>query len=132
MYKVLSGTDAEKVQDLLTEIGAAETNRESAYMGVLLMKNAGNQDSPVSKLSMFKDGRELLETAISNDPDNAEYRFFRLLIQENAPRILGYNDDLKDDSTKVIASFSNLSSELKNAILAYSKDSKVISAKDLD
>jgi hypothetical protein len=47
---------------------------------------------------MFKSGRSKLESAITKDKENTEYRFLRLIIQEHAPRIVKYRNELEKDS----------------------------------
>lgn len=132
VYAALAGDSEEMIGQLITDIGETDEKKLVAYKGVLLMKHAGQQKSPAEKLSMFKQGKELLEGEISNDPENTEYRFFRLLIQENAPKILNYNDKLTVDKEQIVTDFSDLSKDLKSAILAYSKNSTVLSAEDFE
>ncbi|WP_417589760.1 hypothetical protein [Owenweeksia hongkongensis] len=132
LYEQLSGESEEGLALLLEKIGEPDNNRERASKGVLLMKFAAFQSGPGDKLSTFKEGHTLLENAISKEPENSEYLFFRLLIQENAPRILGYSDNIEADASKIRESYNGLSQELKNAILAYSKTSKALNSEDLD
>ena len=132
LYEQLSSENEEGLTTLLEKIGEPGSNRETATKGVLLMKSAAFESGPGDKLSAFKDGRTLLENAIAKEPDNAEYLFFRLLIQENAPRILGYSDNIDTDVASITKSYSSLSEELKNAILAYSKTSKALNSEDLE
>lgn len=132
LYEKLSSEHEEGLTALLQMIGEPKNNRELATKGVLLMKSAAFQSGPGDKLSTFKEGHTFLENAIAEEPENAEYLFFRLLIQENAPRILGYNDNITADASRITESYSNLSKELKNAILAYSKTSKALNSEDLE
>ena len=64
------------------------------FTGALLMKKAGFNAPPAIKLHLFKSGHKMLEAAIRNNPENAEFRFLRLIIQEHAPGILGYKNDI--------------------------------------
>lgn len=132
LYQRLSNGNAEELSALLEIVGEPESTRQRAIKGVILMKNAGYQSSPGDKLATFKEGHALLEKAIAEEPANIEYLFFRLLIQENAPRVLGYHDKIETDASAISTSFKSLSQELKNAILAYSKTSKALNAEDLD
>lgn len=132
IYAQLSVDDEAGLHTLLEKIGEPETTQEAASKGVVLMKFAEYQKTPGDKLSTFKEGHALLEEAIAKEPDNMEYLFFRLIIQENAPRILGYNENIEADSASIVASYSGLSQDLKNAILAYSKTSKVLNSEDLE
>jgi len=59
------------------------------------MKKAGLVAGVGNKLKVFKTGLQELEASIKQDNTNAEYRFMRLMIQENAPGILGYKKEIK-------------------------------------
>ena len=132
VYSALAGDSEELISGLIDEIGEVDEKQLLAYKGVLLMKHAGQQQSPADKLSMFKQGKDLLEGEILSEPENTEYRFFRLVIQENAPKILNYNDKITGDREQIITDFPDLSKDLKSAILAYSKNSTILSAEDFE
>jgi hypothetical protein len=67
--------------------------------------------SPISKLSHFHKGKDLLEKAIAIDPENAELRFYRYCTQLNVPGILNYSSNLKDDKQFL---FEFIESQTKN------------------
>ena len=90
------------------------------------MRRAGIGGNPVSKLALFKKGHKLLEASIKQDPKNAEFRFLRLMIQENAPGILGYKVDEVKDSEFIRKSFKSLPEELQKTISDYNKTSKIL------
>lgn len=73
------------------------TNLELAYLGALETIWAKYVGNPFSKLSTFKKGKEKIEKAVKNAPNNPEIRYLRLSIQKKAPGILGYNDAIKTD-----------------------------------
>ena len=76
--------------------------------------------NPYSKFSSFKDGKKLLEYAIKNDPDNVEIRFLRFCVQSQAPRLLSYNDNLKEDKAVVLGCWKKLAdNDLKEKIRSY-------------
>lgn len=82
---------------------------------------------------MFKAGHKELEAAISQDKDNAEYRFMRLMIQEHSPGILGYKEEIQTDSDYIRKSFKNLPGPVQQAIIHYAREkSKVLSEKDFN
>ena len=62
------------------------------------MKQAGFKFLPTKKLSLFIEGKNLLENAIAKHPKNVEMKLLRLMIQENAPRFLGYSDNCTKDA----------------------------------
>jgi hypothetical protein len=101
------------------------TDRD-AFEGALLMRKAGLQSSPVQKLSLFKQGAQKLEAAIKAQPNNAEYRFLRLMIQENAPKILGYRDQLKQDGKMVTTRLKTLDPATRAAVQRYAAQSKYL------
>lgn len=99
------------------------SNDQQAYLGTAKMKSAEFEKTAGDKLSTFKEGKTLLEKSISAEPNNPEYRFLRLIIQENAPKILKYNQQIKEDATFIQSNSSKLSKEVKSAALNYSKTS---------
>ena len=103
-----------------------------AFEGALINeKSRFGKQAEGKKLNLFKDGHKKLESAIKKDGDNAEYRFLRLMIQEHAPGILGYKDDLKKDSAYIRQSYKKLPAEVQEAISNYSKTSKILKSEDL-
>jgi hypothetical protein len=97
-----------------------------AFEGALLMRKAGLLTAPVQKLTVFKQGAKKLEAAIEAQPKNAEYRFLRLMIQENAPKILGYNDKLKPDSRAINSQLQSLDPATRAAVRHYAAKSKYL------
>ena len=65
--------------------------------------------------------------ALEKDSTNTEYHFLRLMIQENAPKRLGYHAALEKDNLYIRKNFKTLSPALQQAILGYSKQSKILS-----
>ncbi|MCH5715884.1 hypothetical protein [Niabella hibiscisoli] len=49
------------------------------------------------------------------------------MIQENAPKIVGYNKNITDDAKLVKASLKSLPEVVQKAVLSYSKTSKALS-----
>lgn len=73
------------------------SNIENAYLGVFHMMKCRFTLNPISKISLFSAGRDLLEQSIKNDPYNLEIRFLRYSIQKNIPKILSYSKDISAD-----------------------------------
>lgn len=123
-FETISGGTSEEITAMVTILeNTSQSNERDAYLGAIKMKRAGHLKSLTEKSKMFKVGKELLETAISLDHTNVEYRFLRLIIQENAPAILGYSDCIAADAKKVKAGYKTMSESVKNAIIAYAKTS---------
>ena len=131
-YKALSSGDEAVIDKELAVLEKAKaTSRVNAYKGALTMKKAGFEKGVKSKVKIFKEGGALLEEEIKSNPANAEYRFLRLTVQENAPKILKYNKQLDEDKQVIISGFSKLDGDLKTVVTNYAKDSKVLKAADL-
>jgi hypothetical protein len=90
------------------------------------MKKAGLVAGPKKKLDTFKSGHEKLESVLSKDTTNTELRFLRLIIQENAPKILKYRKEIEKDSENIRKNYKNLPPVVQQAIVNYSKTSKVL------
>ena len=123
-YKAMRDKDKTAVKTQLSDLEKSPGGKLDAFIGAMTMKEAGLGGDPASKLSLFKKGHKLLEAAILKEPDNAEYRFLRLMIQENAPGILGYHNDVEKDSEYIRKSYKSLPNDVQQAIADYSKKSK--------
>ena len=130
-YSVVSSGNLKKINAELNSLKSDFIEGKDAFIGGLLMRKAGLETLPREKLKLFKAGRIKLEKAILEDSTNAEYRFIRLMIQENAPGIVRYHGDLPGDKYYIEKSFKTLSPDLQNAIINYSKTSKVLKPSDL-
>ena len=126
-YNAFASSNLDVISKELTHIKSASFPEKTAYEGALLMKKAAIAGNPKDKLSLFKQGNQKLESAIKDEPENAEYRFLRFMIQENAPGFLGYNDNMDTDKSFIVSHFKKLAPEVQKAILNYSKTSKKLS-----
>jgi hypothetical protein len=90
------------------------------------MKKAGLMGKPKDKINLFKAGKTKLEAAIANDKNNTEFRFLRLILQEHAPKIVKYRNNLDEDSKFISTNFDKLSNTLQKLVSAYSKKSKIL------
>jgi len=109
--------------NIVTVISASE---KEAYEGALLMKKAGLITKAKDKLSLFKSGRLKLEASLKKDNRNIEFYFLRLIIQEHAPKIVNYRTELENDSLLVRTNYKTLPQVVQQAIIEYSKKSKVL------
>lgn len=130
-YSIMSTGKVKDVNEELSLVRASDIKEKLAYEGVLLMRKAGLMKIPAEKLHYFKLGYIKLEGEISNNPDNVEYRFLRLTIQENAPHIVKYYHQIDADKAAVIKGYKNLSPDVREAVREYSKTSKVLTPQDL-
>lgn len=131
-YQAMEGKQVQAVDNQITAVENSSIAEKQAFEGALQMKKAGLISGAGKKLNMFKEGHKKLEASIEKDSDNTEYRFLRIMIQENAPGILGYKDDLKKDSEYLRQNFKNLPDAAKKAVVSYSKNSKVLKSTDFN
>lgn len=123
-FKIMSGKE---VSDMTAMIEKLELNSDHAdnlaYMGALKMRKSEYVKPAKAKLDLFKEGRRQLESAISKNTDNPEYRFLRLMIQEHAPKILKYHRDIEADAKLVLKEYDHLPADVKAAVMNYAKTS---------
>ncbi len=125
-YKALEENNKDLVNTQLTELKTAPDEIRDGLTGAMLMKKASFFAAAATKLHLFREGHKMLEDAIKKDPENAEFRFLRLIIQEHAPGVLGYKNDLQNDSELIRKSYKSLPEELQQIMIAYSKKSKFL------
>ena len=125
-YAAMKSGNLDAINSQLESIKNDTSTEGQAFEGALLMKKAGVVKNPFKKLSLFKQGHTLLEKALETDSNNAEFRFLRLMIQENAPGMLNYNDDIQTDSALIQSQFKKMSPELQENVIDYSRRSKVL------
>ncbi len=129
-YSALSSGSVADVNSVLANLEKNTIPEKKAYEGALLMKKAGLLSKAKDKLSLFKLGRTKLEAAIKNEQGNIEYHFLRLIIQENAPKIVKYQHDLENDMELVRSSFKKLTPVVQQAVSNYSKKSRFLKPAD--
>lgn len=129
-YAVLRVGKMDDVNQELDKLGTSTILEKEAYTGTLLMRKAGLVKLPSEKVKLFKKGRIALETQLLKDNDNAEYHFLRLIIQEHAPKIVKYKKEIETDKAYIIKSYKHLSPAVQQAILDYSKNSKILQPQD--
>jgi hypothetical protein len=129
-YKVMESGDLDAVNAQIEVVKASASLNKEGYEGVLLMRKAAKMSTPAKKLKFFKEGRIKLETALLADADNTEYHFLRLAIEEHAPKIVKYHNDIEKDKVIVQKNFKNLPQAVQHAIIDYCKNSKVLHAED--
>lgn len=78
-----------------------------AYQGISLAATASQSMNPMTKWNRFSEGRKLIETAISEQPDNAEIRMLRFGLQTGSPSFLGYSSEIDQDALFIIEKIEN-------------------------
>lgn len=125
-YNAMAASDINSINNQLAVVKASSINEKEAYEGALLMKKAGLVTKAQEKLSLFKQGRTKLEAAIKKDKDNAEFSFLRLIIQEHAPKVVEYRNNIDADVSTIRSNFKTLHPVVQQAINDYTKKSKVL------
>lgn len=127
-YSAFSSENLELVDKQLSILKKSSFKEKKGFQGALLMKKAGLVGNLREKLNLFIVGHKKLEEAIKADPLNTEFRFLRLIIQENAPGILNYNEELEQDSIHIKKGFSSLPAPIQKVILDYSRKSEFLTS----
>jgi hypothetical protein len=131
-YSSIQSQNINDIDAQLKIVDASSIPEKNAYSGALLMRKAGLAKGPSNKLSLFKAGHKKLEESIEKDSSNAEFRFLRLIIQENAPGILGYKNDREKDRDFIKKTYKDLPEVVQKAISNYSKQSKILKPADFN
>ncbi|MFT7612527.1 MAG: hypothetical protein ACI9J3_001490 [Parvicellaceae bacterium] len=131
-YNAFESSSLSTINEQLNNLSSEnESTQSDAYIGALTMKKSQFEESPKGKILVFKEGMKLLESSISKEPENGEYRFLRFVIQEHTPKILKYNSNINEDLIIVIEKYSSMDSSVKKAIKNYAVNSSNLSSSKL-
>lgn len=123
-YTTLQKGSQSEINSLQQKIASQKKSTDQqAYLGAVKMKCADFEKTAGDKLKLFKEGKALLEASIAAEPTNAEYRFLRLIIQEHAPKVLKYNQNIHEDAKIIKEGAGKLAPDVKSAAVNYSKTS---------
>lgn len=125
-YATMASENLDSVNTQLAMVVKSPVANKDAFEGTLLMKKAALVPNPGNKLNLFKSGHKKLENAIAQDSNNAELRFLRLMIQEHAPKVLGYHKNIEEDNKLIHSAYKDLPPVVQRAVVDYSKKSKVL------
>lgn len=125
-FSAMSSGNVRQMDAQLNTLKSGSGPDKEAFEGAMLMRKSATLSVPAKKLAMFKQGHKKLEGAISKYPSNAEYRFLRLMVQENAPRSLGYYKSISTDSKYVKDYFKTLPAATQGGVTGYSAKSKAL------
>jgi hypothetical protein len=125
-YRDLSRNSLKLLDGQLRQVAQLKGADKEAFEGALLMKRAMLVDDKQEKFSLFRTGRSKLDQVIDQNPATAEYRFLRLVIQENVPVDFPYRSNISSDAQLIRAQFKALSPDLKQVIRRYSKQSQTL------
>lgn len=124
-YEVFKCESIDSVDNLLRIYEEIENPEAEVilFKGALYIKKSGFLKSLNEKLELFKIGREIVEKKIEEQPDNVEFRFVRLIIQDKVPAILRYHKNKEEDAEMVVKGISLLEKSVQEAIFDYAENS---------
>lgn len=102
----------------------------SAYKAAAKVLEAKVTTEKNKRKSFVKAGATSLEGLIKGNPNNAELRVIRMSVQENIPKIVGYNKNLKEDKTFLITNYGKQNADLKSYIKQFAAQSKTMTASE--
>ncbi len=105
---------------ILTHIEKLKTDTHPtcmAYRGLLRAQMSKEVNWPPDKYSYFEKSKLDIDSAIKADPANAEARLMRLLVQANAPKFLGYHNNIDEDTNKLMSHLREGTSSNKDIML---------------
>jgi hypothetical protein len=103
----------------------------SGYKAAATMLMAKHCLSPISKLSYFSKGKDLLEQTINANKYNIELIFLRFALQTNIPFFLGYKTSIDSDKSFLLKHYYKIEdSQLKHWLVSFLKSSKSLTANE--
>ncbi|CAM3389982.1 hypothetical protein [Zobellia roscoffensis] len=99
------------LHDDLVSVSKSDDKTLVAFKGAVTTMMAKYAKGIKDKKNLFKEGAELLEFAIENNPENVEIRCIRLSVQENVPKITGYTKEIDEDKQFIIENFNSISNK---------------------
>jgi len=103
--------DETSIQEFDTYLSLYKDSKDptvNGYQSVIWFLWADYYVNPLKKWKYYSKGVIKLDQLIESYPDNLELRFLRLTIQENVPKFLGYNKNLKEDKEFIYKNLTNI------------------------
>ena len=126
----IAENNANELVSKLASIDVKDDKTLLAYKGASIAIVSKYQKKVADNIKKFKDGVKLVEVAIATEPNNIEIRLIRLSIQENVPKIVKYNKNIKEDATFIIEHYKEQSPDLKDYIKKFILQSKSFSTQE--
>ncbi len=103
-----------------------------AYRGALEALQAKHTYNPFSKVSYLISSLNKIEQAVEKNPDCLEIRFIRFSILHHLPGILGYRQELREDTDSIVTllekqDYSLLNSKIQQGIIEFMLESNRLS-----
>ncbi len=119
--------NAKEFASKLVDVKNEDNKTLVAYKGASIVVLSKYKKKVSDKSKNFKEGAKMVEFAVSSEPNNIEIRLIRLSIQENAPKILKYSRNIKEDKSYLLDHFKEQTSTLKTYIKNFILQSKSFS-----
>ena len=101
----------------LQQLFDKKDNTIIAYVGANTLLQSKFSENIIQKFNCFEKGKQIIEQAIKNDPDNIEIIFLRYLNQINSPWFLNYKQNISEDYELLISNVNFINDPyLKNII----------------
>ncbi|MCA4781587.1 hypothetical protein IF125_04825 [Empedobacter stercoris] len=93
-----------------------------AYKGASKILKARTIKDKEIKKQFFTEGATLINNSIKKDSKDVENRLIRLIIQENIPKFIKYNQNIQEDKTFIIDNYKSAPKEVQALIKSYAKN----------
>lgn len=113
---IQSESNVNEFASLLSKVTKEDNKTLLAYKGASVTLLAKFKKTVSEKSKTFKEGAELVESAIASEPNNIENRLIRLSIQEKTPKILKYNRNKEEDKNFLLNNYKKQSGNLKEFV----------------
>lgn len=123
-----SESSAKELASKLSEITNDDNKTLVAYKGASIIVLSKFKKGISTKSKNFKEGAKMVEFALVSEPNNIEIRLIRLSIQENAPKIVNYSRNKKEDKNFLLDHYKQESVTLKGYVKSFILQSKSFSA----
>lgn len=116
-----------KLMSVLETYNYTNNSTLAAYKACVTMMMSKHLFNPISKLSNFNQGKELLEKCVNADNENIEIRYLRFTIQSNAPSFLGYKFSISKDKIFLLNAVDGIKDlQLKQMVVYLLKSSEYL------
>ncbi len=92
-----------------------------AYKGASKILKARYIKDKETKKQYFTDGATLINNSIKKDSKDVENRLIRLIVQENIPKFIKYNQNIQEDKAFIVENYSSAPKEVKTLVKSYAK-----------
>lgn len=120
---ILASKDKKVASALMSQLSVITKEDKKvlvAYKGAVTTLMAKYAKENPERKRLFREGVELLEYAVSEDPDNIEIRCLRLSVQENTPKFLKYRSNIAEDKSFILTNYKNTASlAVKDFVKSY-------------